>query len=137
VKDGEHLTLGGTDLTVHHHPGHTKGAVSFTLNVQEGGKTYRVAIANMASINPGVTVSGMPGYPGIGEDYARTFRDQKAMAIDVWLASHAAQFGMHDKYKPGDPFNAERFVDPKGFRAAVERLEKAYVDQLTRERSGR
>jgi metallo-beta-lactamase class B len=137
LKDGEHVTLGGTDLTVHHHPGHTKGAVSFTLTVQEGGKPYRVVIANMASINPGVTVSGMPGYPGITDDYARTFREQKAMTIDVFLSSHASQFSMHDKYKPGDPFNADRFVDPKGFRAAVERLEKAYVDQLARERQGR
>ena len=34
------------------------------------------------------------------------------MKIDVWLASHAAQFRMHEKYKPGDPYNAERFVDP-------------------------
>jgi metallo-beta-lactamase class B len=137
LKDGEHLALGGTDLTVHHHPGHTRGAVSFALNVQEAGKSYRVVIANMASINPGVTLSGMPGYPGIAEDYARTFRDQKAMAIDVWLASHAAQFGMHEKYKPGDPFTPDRFVDPQGFKASVERLEKAYVDQLARERQTR
>jgi hypothetical protein len=30
----------------------------------------------------------------------------------MWLASHAAQFGLH-KYKPGDPYNPERFVDPR------------------------
>src|SRR5262245_12243587 len=47
LKDGDHIALGGSDLTVHHHPGHTKGAVSFTLTVQEEGKPYRVVIANM------------------------------------------------------------------------------------------
>jgi len=57
-KDSDTIALGGTVLTAHHHPGHTKGATSFTLNVQEGGKTYRVVIANMGSINPGVTVAG-------------------------------------------------------------------------------
>jgi metallo-beta-lactamase class B len=134
-KDSDTISLGGTVLTAHHHPGHTKGATSFTLNVPEGGKTYRVVIANMGSINPGVTVSGMPTYPGIAEDYARTFKAQKDMAIDVWLASHAAQFKMHEKYKPGDPFKADRFVDPQGFKAAVEQLEKAYREQLTRERA--
>jgi metallo-beta-lactamase class B len=133
-KDGDTISLGGTVLTAHHHPGHTKGATSFTLNVQENGKTYRVVIANMGSINPGVTVSGMPKYPGIAQDYARTFRRQKDMAIDVWLASHASQFGMHDKYKPGDPYNPDRFVDPKGFRTAVEKLETVYLEQLNRER---
>jgi len=133
-KDSDTIALGGTVLTAHHHPGHTKGATSFTLNVQESGKTYRVLIANMPSINPGVTVSGMPKYSGIADDYARTFKAQRDMQIDVWLASHAAQFKLHEKYKPGDPFNPDRFVDPQGFKAAVEQLEKVYRDQLTRER---
>ena len=136
-KDSDTISLGGTVLTAHHHPGHTKGATSFTLNVPDSGKTYRVVIANMGSINPGVTVSGMPNYPGIAEDYARTFKAQKDMQIDVWLASHAAQFKLHDKYKPGDAFNPDRFVDPQGFKAAVEQLEKTYRDQLARERARR
>src|SRR5437762_2205646 len=57
LKDGDTISLGGTVLTAHHHPGHTKGATSFTLNVQDAGKTYRVIIANMGTINPGVKVS--------------------------------------------------------------------------------
>ena len=134
LKDGDKISLGGTVLTAHHHPGHTKGATSFTLDVPEGGKTYHVGIVNMASINPGVKMSGMPTFPGIAQAYAQTFHDQKEMKIDVWLASHAAQFGLHDKYKPGDPYNPERFVDPKGFHAAVEKLEKTYQDQLAAER---
>lgn len=134
-KDGDTIALGDTVLTAHHHPGHTKGATSFTLNVKEGGKSYRVAIANMPSINPGVTVSGMAKYPTIGDDYARTFKAQKSMEIDVWLASHASQFDLHGKYKPGDPFNPDRFVDPQGFKASVERLEKIYLEQLAQERT--
>jgi metallo-beta-lactamase class B len=136
-KDNDTISLGGTVLTAHHHPGHTKGATSFTLNVPEGGKTYRVVIANMGSINPGVTVSGMPKYPGIGDDYARTFKAQKDMQIDVWLASHASQFKLHEKYKPGDAYNPDRFVDPAGFKAAVEQLEKTYREQLAKERTGK
>jgi metallo-beta-lactamase class B len=134
-KDGEKILLGGTELIAHLHPGHTKGATSFTLDVRENNKTYRVIIANMGSINPGVKVTGMPGYPTIGDDYAKTFLAQKDMKIDVWLASHAAQFRMHEKYKPGDPYNPDRFVDPTGFLASVQRLEKAYLDQLAAERA--
>jgi metallo-beta-lactamase class B len=134
-KDSDTIALGGTVLTAHLHPGHTKGATSFTLNVPESGRTYRVVIANMGSINPGVTVSGMAKYPGITDDYARTFKAQKDMQIDVWLASHASQFKLHEKYKPGDAYNPDRFVDPQGFRAAVDHLEKTYRDQLARERA--
>jgi metallo-beta-lactamase class B len=134
-KDGEKIILGGTELTAHLHPGHTKGATSFTMDVRENNKTYRVIIVNMGSINPGVKVTGMPGYPTIGDDYAKTFSAQKDMKIDVWLSSHASQFRMHDKYKPGDPYNPDRFVDPAGFLASVQRLEKAYLDQRAKERA--
>jgi metallo-beta-lactamase class B len=135
LKDQDTIALGGVQVTAHHHPGHTKGATSFTLTVREGGRDYRVVIANMGSINPGVTVSGMPTYPTIGDDYARTFAAQKALPVDVFLASHASQFRMHDKYKPGDAYDPERFVDPQGYRAAVERLETIYREQLARERA--
>lgn len=136
-KDGESITLGGTTLVAHLHAGHTKGATSFTVNVQEGGKTYRVIIANMGSINPGVTVNGMASYPTITQDYAKTFLNQKDMKIDVWLASHASQFRMHEKYKPGDTYSPERFVDPQGFLKSVQALEKTYLDQLAKERAGK
>jgi metallo-beta-lactamase class B len=134
VRDGEAITLGPIRLTAHLHPGHTKGATSFTTDVHENGRTYRVIIANMGSINPGVTVTGMPAYPDIERDYARTFAAQKAMKIDVFLASHASQFRMHAKYKPGDPYSPDRFVDPAGFLAAVARLEKAFLEQVRKER---
>ena len=35
---------------------------------------------------------------------------------------------MHEKYKPGDAYNPDRFVDPAGFLSPVQRLEKAYLD---------
>ncbi len=59
------------------------------------------------------------------------------MKVDVWLASHASQFRLHEKYKPGDPYSPDRFVDPQGYLAAVQRLEKAYLDQLAKERTGK
>ena len=136
-KDGESISLGGTTLTTRLHAGHTKGATSFTTDVRENGKTYRVVIANMGSINPGVPVTGMPKYPGIMQDYAQTFASQKAMTIDVFLASHASQFRMHDKYKPGDAYDPNRFVDPAGFLQGVSELEKAYLAQVAKEKAAK
>lgn len=134
IKDGEKVRLGGMELTVHHHPGHTKGAASFSFNVQDRGRTYRVLIANPGAINAGVVLLHNPKYPNIVEDYARTFHAQKELTTDIFLASHAGQFRMHDKYKPGDPYVPERFIDLLGYRASVERMEKLYLDQLDRER---
>jgi metallo-beta-lactamase class B len=136
-KDGEKISLGGTELTAHLTAGHTKGATSFTLTVKDGAKDYQVVIANMPSINPGVKVSGMPGYPEIGQDYAKAFMALKDMKIDIWLASHASQFRMHEKYAPGAPYDPARFVDPGGFLQSVQRLEKTYLEQLEKERAGK
>ncbi len=134
LKDGDKVKLGDTELTVMHHPGHTKGATSFSFTTQDAGRTYRVLIANMGSINPGVKVSGMPAFPGITEAYALTFAKQKQIVPEVWVASHAKQFGLHEKYKPGDAYDPNRFVDPEGYRNAVAKLEKIYLDQLAQER---
>ncbi|HWW86296.1 MAG TPA: hypothetical protein VNZ26_22025, partial [Vicinamibacterales bacterium] len=100
-------------------------------------KTYRVGIVNMGSINPGTILRGMAQYPGIGDDYERTFKAQKDMQIDIWLSSHASQFKLHEKYKPGDTYNPDRFVDPAGFKAEVEKLERTYQEQLAKERAAR
>jgi metallo-beta-lactamase class B len=137
LKDGDKVRLGSTELTAHHHPGHTRGATSFTFTTREGGRDYRVGIINMNGINQGVELLNSPGYPAIVAEYAATFAKQKQVTLDVFLSSHAGQFGLHEKYKPGDPFQPNRFVDPAGYRAAVGRLEQAYLAQLKKERQAR
>lgn len=135
IQDGETLRLGKTELKVVLMPGHTRGSAGYTMQVSEGGKTYDVAIANMASINPGTVLSGpQPSYPGISSDYARTFEVQKKLPVDIWVAGHASQYGLHDKFKPGDGYEPERFVDPEGYRAKVAGYEEAYKKQLAAER---
>ena len=49
LKDGQKISLGGTELTVYSHPGHTRGSVSYGLTIAENGRNYRVLIANMGS----------------------------------------------------------------------------------------
>ena len=127
------MRLGEMELTVIHHPGHTKGATSFTYTTQEAGRKYNVLIVNMGSINPGVNVSFMPAFPQITEAYAKTLARQKQLKPDVWVSSHAGHFNMHDKYKPGDAYNPNRFVDPAGYQAKIELYEKRYQDQLRKD----
>ncbi|HKA44259.1 MAG TPA: subclass B3 metallo-beta-lactamase [Burkholderiales bacterium] len=135
LRDGDKVRLGSTELTVMHHPGHTKGATSFSYTVQDAGRNYRVLIVNMGSINPGVKVSGMAGFPNITEAYAQTFARQKRLTPDIFVSSHAGQFNLHEKYKPGDKYDPNRFVDPEGYKAKIELYEKLYLDQLQKERA--
>lgn len=137
LKEGDKVRLGNTELTVIHHPGHTKGATSFTFTTRDAGRDYRVLIVNMDSINPGVTVSGMPAYSTITEDYAQTLKRQKELTPEVWVSSHAGHFNLHKKYKPGDAYDPNRFVDPDGYGAKVQFYEKLYLAALQREREAK
>ena len=133
IKDGEVIKLGDIRLTTVLTPGHTEGSSSYTMKVSEGGRDYDVAIANMASINPGKKLMVDPTYAGVSDDFAETFRKQNQVAVDVWVAAHGSQYGLHDKYSAGQVYSPDTFVDPDGFRAAVARYEQLYKEQLAAE----
>jgi len=137
IQDGQKISLGGTELTAYSHPGHTRGSVSYGLTIAENGRNYRVLIANIGSINPGTILIGNKKYPQIAEDYARTFREQKKLECDIFLSSHASQYQLHDKWKPGQAYNPDTFVDPEGYKAAVGRAETAYLEWLAKEKGTR
>jgi metallo-beta-lactamase class B len=135
LKDGDKITLGDAELTVHFSPGHTKGATSFTLPVKDGARTYNVLIANMPGINAGVHLLGSAGYPNMSQDFAYTIADLKKRTPDIWLSSHAGQFNLHQVYKPGDPYNPARFGDAAAYRAKIEGYDRAYHKQLAEEQA--
>lgn len=134
IMDGEVIELGAIRLTVIDTPGHTAGSSSYAMSVRENGREYKVVIANMGTINQGKKLVVDPTYPGVAEDFAKTFERQKAMQVDVWVAAHGSQYGLHDKYRAGQAYSPDTFVDPEGFLAAVKRLESLYLEQLEAER---
>ena len=137
ISDGDVLELGDARLTVVEMRGHTAGSSGYAMTVHEAGRDYNVIIANMGTINPGKQLVADPTYPGVADDFAETFRKQKEMELDVWVAAHGSQYNLHDKWGPGNPYDPNTFVDPDGFRLAVERLEQLYLDQIEAERAGR
>lgn len=135
LKEGDKVRLGDTELTVLHHPGHTKGSSSFTFKTRDAGREYNVLIANMGSINPGVNVNFMPGFPVINEAYLTTLQRQKQLKPDVWVSSHAPQFNMYQKHKPGDAYDPNRFVDPDGYGAKIQFYEKLFRAAMERDKA--
>ena len=133
IRDGEIIELGDIRLKVHVHPGHTEGSSSYSMVVNENNRDYKVLIANMGTINAGKKLTVDPTYPGVAEDFAETYRRQKAMDVDVWVAAHKSQYNFHEKYRAGQVYSPDTFVDPDGFVRAVERLEQAYLDYVADE----
>lgn len=133
LSDGELIELGDIRLQAHLHPGHTEGSSSYSMQISENGRDYDVVIANMGTVNSGKRMFIEPTYPGVGEDFAETFRRQRAMNVDVWVAAHGSQYGLHAKYVPGQPYDTDTFNDPAGFYTEVDRLEQVYLEVVAAE----
>jgi metallo-beta-lactamase class B len=136
VRDREAVTLGGTTLVAHLTPGHTAGCTTWTMQVTDGGRRLDVVFVCSTSVLPGYRLIDRPTYPGIAEDYARTFAALAALPCDVFLASHASFFGGLDKARRlRQGASPNPFVDPQGYRAYLASAEAAFRERLAAERT--
>jgi len=87
-------------------------------------------IANMPTIVTDKKFSDIPAYPGIVSDYAYTLDAMKKLSFDIWLASHASQFGLQRKHKPGDAYNPAAFMDRKAYNAQLNDLQVQFQKKL-------
>jgi metallo-beta-lactamase class B len=132
VDEGDTVTLGGTTLTAHVMPGHTKGCLAWTLDLKEDGKTYHALVE--CSLN-GQFLQSLDNYPGIVDDFRVTYKKARTLPADLWVSSHAQFYGLAAKYPklenrgPGDP---NPFVDPQGYQAHVDEFEKSFEAALAR-----
>jgi metallo-beta-lactamase class B len=133
LYDGDTVKWAGMQIVVLHHPGHTKGACSFIFDVKDAHRVYRVLIANMPTILEETKLSGMDTYPEVAKDYAYTLNAMKNLQFDLWFASHASQFKLHLKHKPGDGYNPEAFSDRPGYDSIIDDLQKNYLKKLKAE----
>ena len=133
LKHQDTISLGSTTITMLSHPGHTQGSCSYVFTTKDSARSYRVLIANMPTIVTSQHFDKIAAYPKVKEDYAFTINDLRKQQFDIWVASHASQFSMHDKHKPGDAYNPMVFADRKGFDAELNDLEKEYADKLKKD----
>ena len=136
LKHGSTVKIGKLKIKLHHHPGHTKGASSFSFTTRDKNKKYRILIVNMGSVNTsrGVKLLGMPLFPNIEESYRKTFDRQKKLKFDIWLSSHAGHFNMHSKVEPGDAYDPSRFIDQSGYDEKISSYQDRFLRTLEREK---
>ncbi len=126
LHNGDSIQLGGMQLIMLHHPGHTKGSCSFLFTVKDEQRAYKVLIANMPSIVTEKKFADVTTYPAIAKDYAYTLAAMKNIPFDIWLASHSSQFNLHDKHTPGAAYNPHAFMDKAGYDEALRDLQMDY-----------
>ncbi|HEV2199651.1 MAG TPA: subclass B3 metallo-beta-lactamase [Bryobacteraceae bacterium] len=128
LRDGEQVSLGGTTLTAHLTPGHTRGCTTWTMKAQEGGKNYDVVIS--CSLRPVGTMT-----PAIIDEFNRSFKLVRSLPCDVPLGDHPGQYNLQAKYaklKPGGP---NPFIDRANCRLEAD-IEEAMFHALVAEQQG-
>src|SRR6266567_6412038 len=122
LHDGETVTLGGTTLTAHLTPGHTRGCTTWTMKAQDGGKMYDVVIG--CSLRPPATLT-----PEVVAEFSHTFPLVRSLACDVPLGDHPAQYNMKEKYAKLQEGARNPFIDRAGCKYEVD-IEEAMFHAL-------
>jgi metallo-beta-lactamase class B len=130
LHDGDEVKLGDTTLTAHLTPGHTKGCTTWTTKAMEAGKTYDVLILCSVGVNAGVQLVNNKDYPQIADDYMRSFKILKGLPCEVFLGAHGPFYSLKEKYAKLEKGGANPFIDPAGYQAYLDMMEKTFQAKL-------
>jgi len=134
LHDGDTVELGGSKLVAHLTPGHTKGCTTWTMQVRDGARTLNAVIVGSPNVNPGYILVGNKDYPGIADDYVKTFAVLKSLPCDLFLGAHGAYFGLKAKYAKMKAGDANAFIDPDGYKAYVAERESTFRKEWDRQK---
>jgi len=133
LHDGDTVELGGSRLTAHLTPGHTKGCTTWAMQVHEGARTLNAVIIGSPNVNPGYVLVGNKDYPQIAQDYVKTFKVLKGLPCDLFLGAHGAYFGMKAKYEKLKAGETNPLIDPEGYKAYVSEREATFEKEWKRQ----
>jgi metallo-beta-lactamase class B len=134
LHDGDTVELGGSKLVARLTPGHTKGCTTWTMQVHDGARLLNAVIVGSPNVNPGYILVGNKTYPGIADDYVRTFAVLKSLPCDLFLGAHGAYFGMKAKYDRIKTGAANPFIDPDGYYSYTAEREATFRKELERQK---
>src|SRR5215467_4383815 len=104
LHDGDTISLGGTTLVARLTAGHTRGAMTYTTKIEEGGRTYDVVF--FSSLRAGGIVT-----PAIAAEFDHAFSVVRSLPCDVPLGDHPAEYDMHAKYAKLAASGGNPFID--------------------------
>jgi metallo-beta-lactamase class B len=129
LADGQPLHLGNIVMTPVVTPGHTPGCTTWKMRVTEAGRPLDVVFPCSVTVAGNKLVDNK-GYPGIVDDFRRTFVQMRQLHADVVLTAHpdlADVMGRAQRRDAGD-YNA--FLAPGLLTELVDKAEAAFEREL-------
>ena len=124
------------DLTIvaHMTPGHSPGCTSWTTVAREKKWNHTVVFFCSMSVAANRLVGGLT-YPGIAEDYKKTFGTARGIIADVFLAPHPEMFKLEDKRPLVGKYDVNPFIKAAEFHTYLKDAEKAFDEGLAKQKS--
>jgi metallo-beta-lactamase class B len=94
----------------------------------------RPSIVGSPNVIAGYKLVNNGRYPGIAEDFARTFQTLKSLHCDIFLGAHGDYYGMEGKFARMTAVAPNVFVDPDGYRTYVAERQQAFLTALERQK---
>lgn len=136
LKDGQEIKLGGMTLKTYFTFGHTKGATSWTTDVTENGRKYKVAfVSSLTTLD--YALNENPQYPNVKSDFTKTFAKLEKIKADVALSSHGQFFDLTakaEKVRSGAKTNP--FISKKDYADLIAGMKKTFNEKLQKELKG-
>lgn len=137
LHDGSKVSLGGTVLTAHLTPGHTRGTTTWALDEpssdQATARPLHVVIVGSPNVNASYKLVGNKTYPRISQDYKHGFAVLHSLTCDIFLGAHGGYFDLSAKYPRWKAGDQNAFIDPTGYKAYIADREKAFLAELARQ----
>ena len=146
LHDNDTVTLGSTTITAHKTAGHSPGCTTWTFQTtptpgDPAARALNVVIVGGWALNPGnllVPSQGKPAaYPGIDKDFEHTFATLKALPCDIFLGAHGLYFNMLPKLARLPKEGPAVWIDPAGFKAAIQEKEAAIQKLLAQHQAAK
>jgi metallo-beta-lactamase class B len=131
LRDGATVVLGGVTLTAHRTGGHTRGCTAWTFHTHissdPAGRFRNVVIVgcwrSLSQYHLFDTTGQPASYPGIRQDFYRTFATLRALPCDIFLGAHGIYFDLLAKLKRMQTEGEAAFIDPTGYTDAVNKAQ--------------
>lgn len=120
-------------LIAHATGGHTRGCTTWQTTIVEGGRSLDVVFGCSFSILD-YRFTPPESYPGIAQDFRRTFERLESLPCDVFFAPHPGFFDLTGKRQRMTAGARNPFIDPEGCRAYIARGKQAFEAALRRQR---
>ena len=132
IGNNESVELGGVKLTAHLTPGHTRGCTTWTMKTS-GDTIYNVLFYCSTTVAGNRLVNNRE-YPNIVSDYEKTFAKLRSLQCDVFLAPHGSLFHRDEKIELLEAGRKDAFVNSDDLKAYVDESERAFREELARQR---